>query len=137
MPRRSMAAHRMQPLLGVLLAALMLTLGSGVGLPGLVRAMTTASSHVCTCASGGTHSSCPVCNASLPNRGSLVLAIEGVPCGERPNALGASCEPALASVARNLLPVPFTYSTAWTDGLPTPDAVFLERATPPPRQPSA
>ena len=127
MRRRGLA-----PWLKFLLVALILALGSGAGLPGLVRAMAATSNHVCTCTSGGAHSSCPICNPSLHER-DPVSAIDGVPCGERPTALGDACEPAIAPVVGSKLSIPVAYLRLERDVLLEPATVFLEPGSPPPR----
>ena len=132
----AMRGHAFASCLQVLTAALVIALGSGLGLPGLVRAFAPAESHVCTCASGGTHSACPVCNPSSHERRAPRSAIEGLPCGERTSALAVVVEPAITPVAIPAADVPFECARARRDVLPRPHTVFLERATPPPRCPS-
>jgi hypothetical protein len=87
--------------LAPVIAILVAMLAGGSGLPGLVRALSGASAHVCTCASGGTHASCPVCNlGSRGHRRSSRPEAEGVPCGGRGVAVLAAGDP-------SALPVPF------------------------------
>lgn len=82
--------HSLVPLIAILIAMV----ASGSGLPGLVRALSTTPTHVCTCASGGSHASCPVCNpASHDGRRSREPAADGAPCGERGVPMVAVSEP--------------------------------------------
>ena len=131
-----MRAHGLATWLRLLVAALVLSLGSGMGLPGLVRTLVPADGHVCTCASGGVHRSCPVCNPSQHERRSPQLSIDGVPCGERTTAVAALGDPAIVQQAFASAAAAFAYKKAFRHVQPRPDSVFLERATPPPRSPS-
>src|ERR1700733_14152833 len=70
--------------LQIVVAILVAMLGCGNGLSGIVHALNDAASHVCTCANGGDHASCPVCNPVLrEHRASSVPALEGAPGGAR------------------------------------------------------
>jgi hypothetical protein len=117
------------------LAMLALMLGAGRGLPGLVTALSGATTHVCTCASGGDHASCPVCNASLSeHRRSHRPAARGVPCGDPRVAVGAPGE-------AGTLPAPLQALAAAREWVAAPRTekaevplVFLEPSTPPPRR---
>jgi hypothetical protein len=122
--------------LHIVLAVVALTLAAGGGLPGLVLALAGPSTHVCTCASGGNHATCPVCNPSLgEHRGSSAPAAQGVPCGDPRVAIGAAGEPStLPSLLLGVAP-----AGAWVRA-PRPqrtdvDQVIAEPATPPPRSP--
>jgi hypothetical protein len=95
MPASLRTARSLVPLVAILVAML----ASGSGLPGLVRALSGASAHVCTCASGGTHASCPVCSPpSRDHRSSRSPEAEGVPCGGRTVNGIAAGEPSTLSV---------------------------------------
>ena len=119
------------------LAILALMLGAGRGLPGLVAALSGSTTHVCTCASGGDHASCPVCNATLSEpRRSRRPAAEGVPCGDRRVAVGTPGE-------ASTLPAPLLAVVPARGWLGAPRAanvdieqVILEPSTPPPRRPA-
>jgi hypothetical protein len=117
------------------LAILALMLGAGRGLPGLVTALSGTATHVCTCASGGDHASCPVCNAKLSeHRRSHRPAAEGVPCGDPRVAVGTPGE-------SSTLPAPLLAIAPARVWVAAPRAekseielVFLEPSTPPPRR---
>jgi hypothetical protein len=84
-----------------LIAILVAMLASGGGLPGLVHALSGGPTHVCTCVSGGSHASCPVCNpAAHEGRHSRRPEADGAPCGGDGVAAIAANEP-------SALPVPF------------------------------
>jgi hypothetical protein len=79
----------------LIITVLVMVLGCGRGLPGIVQTM-VGTEHVCTCVSGGTHASCPVCNPTLRHeRRSHAPAFEGVPCGEGRLAVEGALDPAL------------------------------------------
>jgi hypothetical protein len=111
-----------------------LMLGGGSGLPGVVWALSGAGAHVCTCSSGGSHASCPVCSHALqaPSH-SHAPSVDGMPCGDRRLAAGPMGEPAmlppslveLVPVVDRVAPVPAT-------GVDPPFCP-REPATPPPR----
>jgi hypothetical protein len=111
-----------------------LMMGAGNGLPGLVQALSGTDGHVCTCASGGSHASCPVCNhATGASTGSRLASAQGVPCGDHRVVAAASCDPgtlpapfvALAQVVRRV-------DTPLADEARAPER-HVEPATPPPR----
>jgi hypothetical protein len=78
---------RLHIVLGILVAML----AAGRGLPGLVLALHGPDTHVCTCASGGDHQSCPVCNPPLlEHRRSSAPAAQPVPCGDSRAFVGAA-----------------------------------------------
>jgi hypothetical protein len=124
----------------LIVACVGVVLACGSGLPGLVRALSGFSSHVCTCAMGGSHASCPVCSHALANEGPASgdnaagdPQADGAPCGDKRVAVGAAVEPgvlpaALVSVAPAGEPLPAPRA----EPLPPPSPVF-EPATPPPR----
>jgi hypothetical protein len=120
--------------LRVVLAILIAMVAAGKGLPGIVEALRGVPAHVCTCASGGDHATCPVCNAPLTeDRQSLAPAARGVPCGDPRVAVGVSGE-------ASTLPAPFlglAPGAVWIRA-PRPERVVIEPvitepATPPPR----
>ncbi|HLK37048.1 MAG TPA: hypothetical protein VKU41_09890 [Polyangiaceae bacterium] len=128
------------PLLRLIVACLAVALAAGSGLPGLVRALSGISSHVCTCAMGGSHASCPVCSRALSNGRAISEdpvggepQADGVPCGDKRVAVGVAVEPGVLPAglvgivpAGEVLPVPRAEC-------PSPPAPFIEPATPPPR----
>ena len=117
-----------------LIAILVAMLSAGAGLPGLVRVLSGASSHVCTCASGGTHASCTVCNPTPrdPHRSSRPEA-EGAPCGGRGVAVAMAGEPgALPLYFRGLVTVAVRLWIPWP-ALPDIEGPAVEPPTPPPR----
>ncbi len=126
--------HVLVPRLRLLVAVLALVLGAGSGLPGIVRALVGAGEHVCTCAAGGDHASCPVCNPGLlEHHRSRAPACERLPCGSGAFAAFAGGEvsilPPAASIPARILertPLSRAVSRARLD-------VPLEPATPPPR----
>jgi hypothetical protein len=121
--------------LQIVIALLVAMLAAGRGLPGLVQAARGAETHVCTCAAGGDHASCPVCNhALLEQRRSTAPAAQGVPCG--PRGVMADAEGdigTLPPVVASLAP-PFARLAAPLAILPAEREVPLEPATPPPRR---
>jgi hypothetical protein len=134
------AGHRMRrtravSLVAVIVAALVVMLGCGSGLPGIVRTLAgVGADHVCTCVSGGSHASCPVCNPALRHEGrSRAPALEGVPCGEGRLAMEAAVDPAVIPESRVVKPA----SPTGVDGphalSVAPDDAFIEPWTPPPR----
>jgi hypothetical protein len=129
---------RCSALVHVVVAMLVAVLAAGAGLGGFVRAMTGATEHVCTCAAGGTHATCPVCNPKLREEGrSTEPAFDGVPCGDATGAVQAAIDP-------GVLPAPWLGPAPSIEPSPTldaaraaPDAPFLAPATPPPRAATA
>ncbi|HXX69363.1 MAG TPA: hypothetical protein VEK07_19415 [Polyangiaceae bacterium] len=121
------------PLLRGIVAVLVMLLGAGNGLSGLVRAFAPRE-HVCTCASGGSHASCPVCNPSLGRKTSSRLStVDGVPCGEPRGAVQVAGDPALAARPPLVAPCPFAPAFAQSAFCRDLDDVPLEPTTPPPR----
>ena len=120
--------------LHIVLAILVAMLAAGRGLPGLVLALHGPATHVCTCASGGDHQSCPVCNPPLTeHRRSSAPAAQPLPCGDSRVAVGAPGEV-------STLPAPLLAVRAAAAWVPAPRAealaveqVALEPSTPPPR----
>jgi|SRR5580698_8096985 hypothetical protein len=111
-----------------------LMLAGGNGLPGLVWALSGADTHVCTCASGGSHASCPVCSHALraPSH-SRAPSVDGLPCGDRRVASAVSGELAtLPPSFVDLVPVLQGVAAIRVDRAEPPDHP-LEPATPPPR----
>ncbi len=134
------AGHRMRrtravSLVAVVVAALVMMLGCGNGLPGIVRTLAGVGvDHVCTCVSGGSHASCPVCNPALRREGrSRAPALEGVPCGEGRLAMEVAVDPAVIPESRVAKPA----SPTGVDSPPAvsvaPDDAFIEPWTPPPQ----
>jgi hypothetical protein len=123
--------------LRVVLAALIMALGSGAGLPGLVRALASTQSHVCTCASGTSHSACPVCSPSLRDTRSRFPAVDGVPCGERRTANVLGCELGVVPLSSALSVLSFEPANVAREVTLSPDTAFAEPPTPPPRLASA
>lgn len=128
-----MRARSLACWLRVVLAALIIAMGCGAGLPGIARALAAARAHVCTCASGGTHASCPVCNRSLGSGRSRVTEVDGVPCGERPSAIDRACDLAVVREPGDLLVTRFVRLGARRDVLASPHTALSEPPTPPPR----
>jgi hypothetical protein len=129
---RALVSH-----LQIVAAVLVAMLAMGRGLPGIVSAVVDSPSHVCTCASGGDHASCPVCNRSLleqPASASSHVEAKGVPCG-RAHGVGAMADgevvilPAAAAVVRPLLASGEAIPSRYVSIL----QLSLEPATPPPR----
>jgi hypothetical protein len=127
-----MQTSRAAALVPLLVAVLAMMLGCGNGLPGIVRTV-VGTEHVCTCASGGSHSSCPVCNPSLHEARSRTPTLEGVPCGEGRFAVGAGPDVAVipATCAVSVALVSGTYPFPGSSG--TPPDQFVQPSTPPPR----
>jgi hypothetical protein len=117
-----------------LIAILIAMLAAGAGLPGLVRVLSGASSHVCTCASGGTHASCPVCNpAPRDQHRSSRPEAEGPPCGGRGVAVATASEPgALPVHFPGLVTLAVRLRIPWP-ALPDIEDPAVEPPTPPPR----
>ena len=101
------------------LAALMMALGTGAGLPGWVGALAPEAGHVCTSARGGSHSSCPLCNARLERTHKRPRRIA--------SDLGVVPSPLAAFPAR------FEWPRAPRDVALVPDIASIEPPTPPPR----
>jgi len=129
---------RSSALVHILVAALVAVLAAGAGLGGFVRAMTGPSEHVCTCATGGTHATCPVCNPKLhEERRSTVPALDGAPCGDQLGAVQAAVDPGVLP-APWLGPAPAVETTRVPEAArAAPDAPALTPATPPPRPATA
>jgi hypothetical protein len=132
------ATMRSGALVHILVAALVAVLGAGAGLGGFVRAMTGTSEHVCTCATGGTHATCPVCNPQLHDeRRSTVPAFDGVPCGDRLGAVQAAVDPGVLP-APWLGPAPAVETCPVADDASAqPDTPTFAPALPPPRTATA
>jgi hypothetical protein len=120
--------------LRIVLAILIAMVAAGKGLPGIVEALHGASAHVCTCASGGDHATCPVCNPPLAEHSrSFAPAARGVPCGDPRVAVGAPGEASpLPAPLLGLAP-----GAVWIRA-PRPERIVIEPvisepATPPPR----
>ena len=119
-----------------LVAVLAVMLAGGVGLPGLVLALAPASGHVCTCTSGGTHASCPVCNPTLrETRRSTRPVADGAPCGDRRLGDLGPGEPSTLPAPFVALAAPLHRPPAPSPQALSPDDVHLEPLTPPPRSP--
>jgi hypothetical protein len=120
--------------LRLVLAMLVAMLAAGQGLPGLVQALLGPPAHVCTCAAGGEHATCPVCSPHLGEpRRSREPAATGVPCGDRRVALGSPGE-------MSTVPAPSAGLVGALEWTPAPhpepgivQQVIPEPATPPPR----
>jgi hypothetical protein len=111
-----------------------LMMGGGNGLPGLVWALSASDAHVCTCASGGSHASCPVCSHALqaPSH-SRAPSVDGMPCGDRRLAAGPMGELAtLPPSLVDLVPVVDRVPALPATGV-DPPLCHREPATPPPR----
>jgi len=123
--------HALALAAGIVVAVI---LGGGNGLPGIVWALSGAGEHVCTCASGGSHASCPVCNHALQERSrSHLPAVDGLPCGDRRIAAGPMGEEATIPQALvRLVPAVSGVAAASADPIGPPDR-DLEPVTPPPR----
>jgi hypothetical protein len=119
----------------IVIAVLVAMLGAGSGLPGIAHALSNTATHVCTCATGGQHASCPVCNPRLAeHRTSRAPAVEGVPCGDRQVAA------AIGSSDVSTLPAPLVGVASPVLWIGAPVArrfivseATLEPAIPPPR----
>jgi hypothetical protein len=122
--------------LNLVVVLLVAMLAAGRGLPGLVQAVRGADTHACTCATGGDHASCPVCNPTLREHArSKVPAAQGVPCGADLGMVaiaGGEASTLPAPVA--ILARPFVRSPAPRLESPAERDVVLEPATPPPRR---
>jgi hypothetical protein len=126
---RALVSH-----LQLVIAILVVMLAAGRGLPGIVSALHAEPSHVCTCASGGDHASCPVCNRTLTeHRRSSRPEASGIPCGTGRLAVTASGDVGTLPGAVGCAVRPVERVAA----LRAPDLaigeVLLEPATPPPR----
>lgn len=121
--------------LRLVVAMLIVMLAAGRGLPVLAQMLSGSSSHVCTCASGGSHSACPVCNPSLIEpRQARAPVVHSAPCGEHRSGIEGAGQPstlppALVSVGPAVARLPAFRAGAGV----VQDAVF-EPATPPPRR---
>ena len=131
-----MRKRDLAPWVRVAVAAVVISLVGGAGLPGIVSALAPTSTHVCTCASGGNHRACPICNSSLglaPSRASKHRAVRGVPCGDPrvaiavPGDLGTLPEPSARLVVGS------EPANSARDVMRSPDQAPAETATPPPR----
>jgi len=122
------------PHLQIVIALLVAMLAAGRGLPGLIQAARGMEAHVCTCAAGADHASCPVCNRALENRRSPRPAAEGVPCGPRGVMTDAEGDVGtLPPVVLALVP-PSARLPAPRALTPEDRDIPLEPATPPPRR---
>jgi hypothetical protein len=119
----------------LVLAALITAMGSGVGLPGWVAALARAD-HVCTCASGGGHSSCPVCNPAFGalRARSRHTEVRRTPCGEDDRvAFGGAGEFGVLPGPSGTLVARFERVGAGRNGVAWPEMAWVEPPTPPPR----
>ncbi len=127
-------AKRFRLALAIALAAAAAVLAAGRGLPGLTLALQGSAAHVCTCASGGDHATCPVCNGSLTERNrSREPAAHPVPCGDPRVAIGSAADVSTLTSPVAALARP----DAWV-GVPRRERsdvkqVIAEPSTPPPR----
>jgi len=120
----------------VLVAMLVVLAPLGLGpATGAIARVLGSVDHTCTCASGGTHASCPVCNPSLRGEGrSRVPALQGTPCGEGRLAVPTTPLPPGVLPGELALEAP-----ALEESLPSPPIARLRPAdrdgppTPPPR----
>lgn len=119
----------------LVVVVLVAMLATGRGLPGFVQAARADQTHVCTCATGGDHASCPVCNPALAEQPySSAPAVRGVPCGGS-NVVDLAAGEAstlprpIFALARPFvrLAVPHLVSPAERD-------ILIEPAIPPPRR---
>jgi hypothetical protein len=126
--------HALAALASVIVA---LVLAAGDGLPGLVQALASTDVHVCTCSTGGSHASCPVCShalgASRSEPRSGLDSFDGVPCGDRRVAAGALGDPALPAASFVLLPAGEQACLGHAVAMRSPPPRHVEPATPPPR----
>jgi hypothetical protein len=134
-PGRSMETRQSALWLRFVVVALIAALGSGVGLPGWVAALSLEDNHVCTCASGGGHSSCPVCNPPLGegHGRSRYVEVRGTPCGEKRVAFSGASEPGVLPAACGALLFGFDRAGPVRDAISTPRMQWVEPPTPPPR----
>jgi hypothetical protein len=122
-------------LINVVVAALVAVLALGAGLGGFVHAWGGSAAHVCTCASGGTHATCPVCNPRLhEGLRSSVPAFDGAPCGDPKSALDVALQSGVLPAPWLALPPALELSTATLALDSVVEAPFLEPAIPPPRR---
>lgn len=127
--------------LQLVVAILVAMLAAGSGLPGLVQAFSGAREHVCTCASGGDHTSCPVCNPQLAEAkpetkaGATAMAARGAPCGDPRLAVapGGEVSTLPAALALPSLPFAMRLDVPGAQSPAVPERA-LEPATPPPRR---
>jgi hypothetical protein len=118
-------ARAFVPIVAILIA--MLTGGSG--LAGLVRVLGPAHAHVCTCASGGSHAACPVCNPSLAES----PAVDGVPCGGQRSACVVASDPVTLRVTPTVVEPPAVRQSVASTPRRQLEDVSLEPKIPPPR----
>jgi hypothetical protein len=120
--------------LAIALAVVASVLGAGRGLPGLTLALRGADAHVCTCASGGDHATCPICNGSLrEHRPSRRPAADAIPCGDPRVTIGAPSE--VSTLAAPLLGLarPYAWVARPLRQRSSVQQIILEPSTPPPR----
>jgi hypothetical protein len=127
-------AKRFRLALVIALAAVAAILAAGRGLPGLTLALQGSAAHVCTCASGGDHATCPVCNGSLrePSR-SREPAAHPVPCGDPRVAIGSPADVSTLSSPLAALARPDAWVAVPRRERSDVKQVFAEPSTPPPR----
>jgi hypothetical protein len=114
-------------------AILVTVIGCGPGLLGIVHALATVD-HVCTCAGGGSHASCPVCNPTLNREHrSHVRVFDGAPCGEGRLAVDVATDPALIPDARLASAASVSGIENFPQASGAPPEAFVEPCTPPPR----
>lgn len=114
-------------------AVLVAVLFSSSGLASLMRAV-VPSAHVCTCASGGSHAACPVCNPRLASRHhSAIPAFDGVPCGDGRSAIVGSGDVAIVPAMPVELTAVSVRSALSAQQPVAPSDRALEPSTPPPR----
>jgi hypothetical protein len=117
--------------LHIVLAILVAMLAAGRGLPGLVSTLQGPATHVCTCASGGDHQSCPVCNPPLTeHRRSSAPAAQPLPCGDSRVAVGATGD--VSTLPAPLLGV--RAAAAWVRA-PRAQRLAIEQVIPDPTTP--
>jgi hypothetical protein len=129
--------------LRVVVAILVAMLAMGKGLPGIVASVIDAPSHVCTCAAGGDHASCPVCNRALGDlrdgsggvsRGpSKHVEAKGTPCGKGQVVDLAGGELVMLPAALAVAVRPLARVAAPRARPASIRRIALEPATPPPR----
>ncbi len=127
-------AKRFRLGLAIALAVAAAILAAGRGLPGLTLALQGPDAHVCSCASGADHATCPICNGSLtePSQ-SRGPAAHPVPCGDPRVAIGSPADVSTLTSPFAALARP----DAWV-GVPRREPsdvkqVIAEPSTPPPR----
>jgi hypothetical protein len=125
--------HRIAVAIALAMVASVLALGRG--LPGITLALRGPATHVCTCASGGDHATCPICNAPLTeHRRALRPAAHGVPCGDPRVAIGTPGEVSTLPSPLLALAPPDRWLERARPQSSDAKQVILEPSTPPPRR---